>query len=290
MAQPFDSTLRGPFEDLALSADGKHLAITQDQKTADVWTKELEHGPISKVSLLGGNNWAPAWSKDGRFITFMHADDAVASLWKASADGSGQPIKLVEPKARLNYGFASADGQWLIYQTATGRERTSTLIAQRVSDTATIVISDGTVTMINPRLSPDGHWLAYALAGAGTAEVVVSPFPNVNASRAQVSVNGGILPVWSPTGTELFYRTSIQSSAAMLIAARIETSPTFRVIERTPLFNVSQFNGINGQGNSYDVSPDGTRFVMTRAIGDRAIRLMLVEHWATELAGMGARQ
>ena len=32
----------------------------------------------------------------------------------------------------------------------------------------------------------------------------------------------------------------------MLIVARIETSPTFRVVDRTPLFSASQFNGING--------------------------------------------
>ena len=56
------------------------------------------------------------------------------------------------------------------------------------------------------RLSPDGRWLAYVSEESGIAEVYVRPFPNVDSARIAISVGGGIEPVWSRNGTELFFR------------------------------------------------------------------------------------
>ena len=58
-------------------------------------------------------------------------------------------------------------------------------------------------------VSPDGRWIAYASAEGGTYEVYVRAFPD-NGTKVQVSNGGGILPVWSRNGYELFYRTEDQ--------------------------------------------------------------------------------
>ena len=51
--------------------------------------------------------------------------------------------------------------------------------------------------------------MAYADAEGGTYEVYVRAFPD-NETRVQVSTAGGWLPIWSPNGHELFYRTEDQ--------------------------------------------------------------------------------
>ena len=48
-----------------------------------------------------------------------------------------------------------------------------------------------------PALSPNGRWLAYTSNRSGRNEVYVSPFPNVDSTRVQVSTEGAILPVWA---------------------------------------------------------------------------------------------
>ena len=56
------------------------------------------------------------------------------------------------------------------------------------------------------RLSPDGHWILYESDESGKQfEIFVRPFPNVDATREKVSVNGGRYPRWSPKGSELYY-------------------------------------------------------------------------------------
>ena len=55
----------------------------------------------------------------------------------------------------------------------------------------------------SPRFSPDGKWLAYSNE-SGRDEVYVQPFPGPG-RKWLISTDGGINPVWSRDGRELFY-------------------------------------------------------------------------------------
>src|SRR4029078_3258572 len=57
----------------------------------------------------------------------------------------------------------------------------------------------------NGELSRDGRWLAYVSDESGKNEVYVAPFPDVHASKKQVSTGGGTRPLWLKNGRELFY-------------------------------------------------------------------------------------
>ena len=69
-----------------------------------------------------------------------------------------------------------------------------------------------------------------------------------------------------------------------LTAARVELSPTFRVIDRTPLFDRGPYNRDAVGAPFYDIAPDGKRFIMTRVRGESAERLVVVLNWFQELA------
>ncbi len=77
-----------------------------------------------------------------------------------------------------------------------------------------------------------------------------------------VSLEGGTEPVWSPDGSELYYRETRQGDP-YLVAAGIRTSPTLAVTGRKRLFPVGDVVATNPHAN-YDVSPDGKTFVMVR--------------------------
>src|SRR5438874_1820490 len=59
----------------------------------------------------------------------------------------------------------------------------------------------------NGVVSPDARWLAYDSDRSGQFEIYVSPFPNVADGQSLVSAGGGLQPLWSPSGRELFYLT-----------------------------------------------------------------------------------
>jgi len=73
-------------------------------------------------------------------------------------------------------------------------------------------------------------------------------------------------PVWGPDGKEIFYR-----SGTKMMAVAVSTQPSFQAgrpqlpWEGDYMFGPSSGCGIKGTTTtSYDVSPDGQRFPMTR--------------------------
>ena len=61
-------------------------------------------------------------------------------------------------------------------------------------------------TVMNPRFSPDGRWIAYAeIAADNVTSVYVQPFAGPGL-RQQISKNGNH-PMWRKDGKEIFYFT-----------------------------------------------------------------------------------
>ncbi len=118
-------------------------------------------------------------------------------------------------------------------------------------------------------------------------EIYVRPFPSVDEGRWQISRGGGTRPRWGPAGRELFYR----SSSGQLTAVQIQEDSNFTfgnpevVFKETSFFG--GFRGGGGLGRTYDVSPDGKRFLMIKEgnpAGETApTQVILVQNWTDEL-------
>jgi serine/threonine-protein kinase len=131
-----------------------------------------------------------------------------------------------------------------------------------------------------PAMSPDGRWIAYQSNVSGRWEVYVQPFPDL-AGRWQVSSQGGVAPVWDPTGGELFYRTG---SAVMSVPVQA-TATTFRYGNPRVLFEgpyVGEYFSA-GDARSYDVAPDGKRFLMMKEPPPPPTQIIVVANWAEEV-------
>jgi eukaryotic-like serine/threonine-protein kinase len=121
-------------------------------------------------------------------------------------------------------------------------------------------------------ISFDGRWLAYQSDESGRFEVYVRPFPKVNDGRWVVSRNGGTSPVWSTPGDELFYF----SADGQLMSVAVRSQPGFSVGEGKTILGARYVVG----ARTYDVSPDGQRFLM---IKDAGAQIVVVENWLAEL-------
>jgi serine/threonine-protein kinase len=280
--EPVDPGWMGEFGSPALSPDGKRLAVAlQGQQSMDVWIKQLDRGPSTRLTLDGGRNDYPVWTPDGASVSF--ASDRVSrsfDLWTKHADKSEAPaIEVDEPWALAETAW-SPDGQWLVYRTSTNVRGAGDILGRRAgSDSPAAPLVASNFTEVAPAISPNGRWMAYSSSETGRSDVFVVPFPNTKEARWPVSVAGGSEPAWSRDGRELFYR----DRQGHMAAVRVETESRFATRETTTLFadTTYQRSFVHRQ---YDVAPDGKRFIMIRPLASREkSRLILVQNFFEEL-------
>jgi WD40-like Beta Propeller Repeat len=130
-------------------------------------------------------------------------------------------------------------------------------------------------------ISPNGRYFAYqSRESGGRFEIYVQPYPDASQGRWQISTEGGIVPVWARSGRELFYLDGSNT----LMAVPVGTSgPKFSFGRPAKVFDTKY----SGNFYSYDVTPDGLRFLMMKDshAGDRTRppSMVVVLNWTEEL-------
>jgi serine/threonine-protein kinase len=104
----------------------------------------------------------------------------------------------------------------------------------------------------HPSFSTDGRWIAYSSDESGTYQIYVRAFPDNGGRWTISSSNGGVYPIFSRNGRDLFYRTL---DGQVMAAGYVVKDNAFvpdppRVFSEKRLANLP----LNG---SYDVAPDG---------------------------------
>jgi serine/threonine-protein kinase len=271
------------------SPDGNRLAYFASQGgDTDLWTYDLQRGGKTRLTN-GGNGSFAAWSPDGQYLVFQFGG---AIFW-TRADGAAKPQILLQTNGSLFPTSFTPEGKLVYSELKSGGAEIRTV---------TIENQSGQLRAGEPRpflktatannfstFSPDGKWLAYTDAEAGSFEVYVRAFPD-NGAKVQVS-NGGILPLWSRNGHELFYRTEDQR----IMVVNFSVKAGVFVPERPRLWSGKQLANI-GVGVNFDLAPDGKRVMALMPAGgpapaERQSRVTLVVNFVDEvrqrLAGQG---
>ena len=201
-------------------------------------------------------------------------------FWKA-AEGTGSVERLTE-SSNVQYAYSfSADGEALVFRETQPDTGEDLRMLSLVEDRAVETLIGTQFRERNAELSPDGRWMAYQSNASGQDEIYVRPFPAVDEGQWMISTSGGTHPLWAPDGRELFYL-----SGAALMAVPIQTDPSFTPGGTPEVLFEGDYAA--GGGRSYDVAPDGQRFLMIKA-GDpsdessSAPELIIVENWFEEL-------
>ncbi len=272
-------------------ADSSRIALSIDSGGArDIWVYDMARGTMDRITAEG-NCQLPAWTPDGKHILYerMPTTDHPAVMW-APADRSAPPSVLATSEkmaASATYKTpivpvsVSSDGKtlfgyfplerwlWTLPLNDSGRAGPAN------SETLRPLLDRSEFSKYTPHISPDGHWLAYTGNDSGRNEIYVTSYPEAG-SKITISTDGGSEPFWSQNGHELFYRNVGNNK---LMAVDVETSPTFRASRPKALFG--------GPYTSYDITPDGQRFLVIKAPPPVAQasggQVTIVFHWLEEL-------
>ena len=253
-----------------ISPDGTQLAVAvTGDEDSDLWVYDLERNASHRLTFDRAAESSPVWMPDGSTIAFFSAGDP-SGVYGRSADGTGDAQLLVEGDYEPT--SVTPDGSHLLLNGSGG----VSLVALDGDSAPTELVNDLEFLEQDAVVSPDGRWLAYVANGSGDDEVYVRPFPNVESGFWQLSDDGGWGPRWSPDGRALYFRDG-ESLMQVAVSGRVPSS--WEMAGR--LFDDS-YAWVAGV--TYDIAPDGERFVMSRILDDAAPRsLIVVERWATWL-------
>ncbi len=277
---------QGIVSNFALSPDGKALAVDVILNSINtVWVKQLPSGPYSRLTFGDTGNMRPSWSADGRSVLYLgELTTNGGTPTMRRADGTGGTRKLLKA-GRWGQALETRDGKWLVLRSSFQERGKGDIFGMRAGDTALVSLVATAATEADAAVSPDGRWLAYASDESGTAEIYVRPFPDTESARWQVSSAGGADPVWSRNGRELFYLSAQNEMMSVAVAP----GATFSISPPERLFSTAPYTPIPPVP-SFDVSPDGKRFLLLReTTPTERNELIVVENWTREMRARAQR-
>ena len=257
----------------ALSPEGKRLAITigTSTLTSDTWMFNTQTGALTRLTEGGGER--PEWTPDGKSVLTMRSDSntrVVTQPW----DGSAAPALYAEAKVPIwEISLPRQHAGFLAARVKAGGPR-DIWIAPVDSPRALRPFVATDADEIAPSVSPDGRWLAYLSNESGRYEVYVREMPS--GPRVQISTNGAIEPLWSPTGRELFYRAD-----GKVMSATVTWQNGTPSVQRQALFNDVYRSNVNAH-RTYSVMPDGNGFVFVQPT-DTDAKGVVVLNWVEEV-------
>ena len=262
---------------LSLSPDGGQVAVAviTDNKE-DVWIYDTQQGDRQRLTSPPGPHFAPVWHPDEDLIAFWN-NPYPEGIYMKSPGGS-DPARFLLTGDHPSW---SRDGRYLLYAGYTPQTSHDLWYIPLSGDHIPRPILQTPYDMRLPILSPDGHYVVYVSDESGQFEVYVCRFPSGDDIR-QITINGGHYPRWNDRGDELFY---VEGNT--LISIGVKTDPVFSMETPQRLFNgdehgIQFYDHLDGVGHTYDVTPDGERFVVIQDQQDSKPSMVIVENWFGE--------
>jgi serine/threonine-protein kinase len=275
------------YEHPRISPDGAKIAVDASDQEFDTWIWNLASQTLTRLTVNRQIDVSPIWWPDGRSLVFASGSAVGTNIVRQAADGTGSMERLTDGANGRVPTAVTADGtEVLLREVApnTGvdlaRLRVSVGTPQKVNTPTPLIRT--TFSERNAEISTGGQWLAYESDESGRLEIYVRPFPDVNGGRWQVSTGGGRMPLWSRDGKELFY---VSPDNAMMVS-RVEASRTWVAATPVRLFRGEYHFASGANTRTYDIAPDGKRFLMVKdidAAGGPQASIVIVENWFEEL-------
>ena len=268
-----------------VSPDGKRLAFWIGGPDSHVWILDLQRDVMDQLTnKTWRSNWWCSWSPDGSRIVFTsprsEKNPETANLHWKTVDGSGPVEQLTQGTFIDNPISWTHDGKSIIFQRSYHPETGWDVMLLSLDDRELQPLLNSPANELRGELSPDGRWLAYVSTEAGTPGVFVQAFQNPQLKwRISPTAMSAADPLWSPDGRELFYR---DLSAEKLMVVDVEMGNEFGAGTPRALFEDWYFGHIP-YGRTYDITPDGKRFVMVKDVNPPPRRIAVIQNWFEEL-------
>jgi Tol biopolymer transport system component len=276
----------GSYNAPALSPDEKKVAVSRlDLQTgtpSDIWLIDLERGSQIRLTTDPTSDLYPSWSPNGDRVTWVSTRNGGTSIYQKLSNAASPEEPLVS-SAELKFNPQWApDGQSIIYAQLNPKTNVELYLLSLSGEKKSTSWLQTSFIEAQPRLSPNGRWIAYISNETEQFQVYVDSFPATGAKVA-ISIGGGSQPQWRADGRELYYYAPDRK----LMAVEVDgDGPTFKVGEARPLFEIrvaSIDQSFPGNGY-YTVTHDGKRFLVSSLPeAPERQQINVIVNWAADI-------
>jgi serine/threonine-protein kinase len=273
---------RGQYRTPLFAPDGRRVAMVIGPgggRGGDISVLDLASGALTRLTFES-RSASPIWTADGTNVTFAvvlpSGDD---ELRQRPADGSREAVVV----RRFAGGRARAPVAWmpdgsLLFAEEAGAGSAGNILYLPPGGGEPRPFASTPAIEIEPVVSPDRRYVAYAADATGEQQVYVQPFPP-NGAKWLVA-DPASTPRWSADGRELYF-----VAGRSLMAVPVSTAGSFsagtphQLFELPPSFVLTEDTATN-----FDVAPDG-RFLGVRTTSTEPTggHLVVVLGWFAKL-------
>ena len=261
----------GRYRSLALSPDGRRL-VYGDAADGNLKILDLQRGLVTVFTSEPGVETAPVWSPDGTRIYYR--SDAGGAFMK-EVDGSSPRVQVIETLLNgptqaiydktlgpllLYFGVLDNRSQDVLLLPLTGKPTPRAIVSTENAD-------------VEPQVSPNGKWLAYATDESGAYEIWVVSFPPVGRG-IRISEFGGRQPMWRADSKELYFVSDERKFYALTVP---ESGPS---VDLKPQFLFEMHANVMNTRNAYVPRADGQRFLVNAVLDTQDAPINVISSWA----------
>jgi len=258
-----------------VSPDGRKVALSADENNnRDVWIQDLARGTRTRLTFDPAADFPLAWSPAGDRVFFVEGLGGVSTIKSKAADGTGETTTHVKG----DFASLSPDGKSLAFITRDPKTKEDLWMMSLEGDGKPVVLLQTPARERIPVISPDGRYVAYISDESGRDEIYLTRFPN-GGGKWQVSVDGGVGPVWVKKTGELLFRNG---DAIMIVP--VATQPALTLGQPRELYNAGASKLLVAPGKKFDPDPAGGRILAVQGVGELTVEagITVVENWFAE--------
>lgn len=248
-----------------LSPDGRLALLDIRDPAHGLWEWSFGDRRLTPISVGRTNDIAPVWHRSGDWAVFARGRGVAPGLFRVWLDGgragrnarAGSVERLpAESNSLLMPSALFPDGRYLLV-TASLASGFDIQVVDLLGTEPSVPFVSSPADDLNAECSPDGRWVAYQSRVSGQFDIWLRPAFSAGPVQ-QVSTEGGTRPVWTRDGAELVYLAADGVMTARSVTSGEQGAPQFGPPE--PLFAAPIYQELVGR--TYDVTPDGRRFLV----------------------------
>jgi Tol biopolymer transport system component len=259
---------------LALSPDGRRLAVLGRTPDPDIWIYDTAQGTATQFTSDKARESPASWSPDGNELVYSSNRPGTSDVYAKRLAAGADPRALVSTPEVKEAPRWSPDGRFLLYDSVSLKTRRDLVFRERSADGR---LGDPVVFVSTPadetlaQFSPDGRYVAYSSNETGNFQIFISDFPRA-ARKWKISDTSGFMARWVKSGRELVY-----NDRTRIYAVPVSTEGDFTFGKAEIVLHRKSSELV------FEVSGDGQRiYTWDRLPNQAPVAVHIVHHWFEE--------